>query len=71
LPGRFLVQNVFIPATMKISKPVRKRIGWLVALGAVAGMVLGNFTASTPLVGVVSDLGAMTMLGLGMVLIVA
>ena len=56
---------------MKISKPARKRIGWLLAIGAVAGMVLGNFSVGSPLAGALSDLGAMLVLGVGMVLIVA
>lgn len=56
---------------MKITKPIRKKIGWLVALVAVVAMVLGNFTVSTPLAGILSDLGAMALLALGMVLIVA
>jgi hypothetical protein len=62
--GRFLVW------TMKITKPTRKKIGWLVASGAVAGMLLGNFSISSALVGVLSDLGAMSVLAVGMVLIV-
>lgn len=56
---------------MKISKPVRKRIGWLLAIGGVAAMVLGNFSVGSPLESVLSDLGAMLVLGIGMVLIVA
>jgi hypothetical protein len=56
---------------MTMTKSLRKKIGWLVAIGAVVFMVLGNFTASTPLSGVLSDLGAMAGLAFGMVLIVA
>jgi hypothetical protein len=50
---------------------LRKGIGWLLAAGAVAGMILDNFTASAPLAAVISDLGAIFVLGLGMALIVA
>ena len=56
---------------MKISKPVRKKIGWLLAIGAVAGMALGNFSVGSPLESVLSDLGAMLVLGIGIVLIAA
>jgi len=42
-----------------------------VAVCAVTGMLLGNFSVSSPLVGVLSDIGAMVLLGIGMALIVA
>jgi hypothetical protein len=54
-----------------MTKSLRKKLGWLVAIGAVLGMVSGNFDTDTALSGVLFDLIAMAGLALGMVLIVA
>jgi hypothetical protein len=56
---------------MQSKQRLRKTAGWFLAIAAVAGMLLGNFSFSTPLAGILFDLGAMLLLGVGMVLIVA
>ena len=47
----------------------KKASGWLLILLAVSGMVAGNFQITSAIWSIASDIGAMILLGVGMVMI--